>query len=555
MPIFSAYRTTLDGNLHPQTQRIVNFRAAFRMRIGGQRIPGITVALIVTESLCIALALLLATALRFRDLQALRQALSEPGTLSRFSIVLVVCILTLYYHDLYDLQLVSRRSVLFVRLLQSLGSACLILALFYFLAPDLSLGRGVAGMAAPIIITFVLAWRLVVDASAPIFRSSERILILGTSPAGMSLMQEVLARPELNIQVVGFLREPIRDLAEISVNPRPELDHLLANGRNGLGGHSGSDFDLFGASPRRTSVAVGSAVLDRVDPPKLTEEATDCLVSSPIIGYSRDVDRVALDQQVDRVVLSFSERRGTMPVPELLHLKFLGIKIEEVHSVYERITGRIPLDHLAPSWLILSEGFRKPRFLMATKRLLDIVVSGATLVLAAPIMLIVAFAIFVEGKAPVLFVQRRVGQHGSTFQILKFGSMRRDIPQSEQNWTADRDRRVTRVGRFIRKFRLDELPQLINVLRGEMSLVGPRPEQPAIVETLESEIPYYSQRHTSRPGITGWAQIKYGYGGTVEETRIKLEHDLFYIKHLSLALDLAIMFETGKVLLSGRGAK
>ena len=223
--------------------------------------------------------------------------------------------------------------------------------------------------------------------------------------------------------------------------------------------------------------------------------------------------------------------------------------------MYERTTGRILLDHLSPSWLILADGFRQSRLVLAAKRLTDIVVSTIGLVLALPLMAVIALAVFLESGAPVLFRQGRIGLNGRHFEILKFRSMRNEPVPKAASWTSDSDPRITRVGRFIRKFRLDELPQLISVLCGDMSLVGPRPEQPSLAEMLEEQIPYYGQRHSLRPGITGWAQVKYGYGATVEQTKIKLEHDLFYIKHLSMPLDLAIIFETAKVLLSGRGAK
>jgi exopolysaccharide biosynthesis polyprenyl glycosylphosphotransferase len=288
------------------------------------------------------------------------------------------------------------------------------------------------------------------------------------------------------------------------------------------------------ASDTRTSVAGGARPL--------------------MLGKVADVGQVVVSERVDRVVLAQSERRGVMPVAELLHLKFMGVKIEDAHSLYERMTGRILLDHLSPSWLILSEGFRKPRFLCAMKRLIDVALSGIALVLGLPVIAIVSLAIYIESGSPVLFRQTRVGRHDHPFEMLKLRSMR-NVRQQEANWTEDADKRITGVGQFIRKFRLDELPQFINVLRGDMSLVGPRPEQPSLVTMLEEQIPYYAQRHSLRPGITGWAQVKYGYGATIEQTRIKLEHDLFYIKHMSLALDLAIIFETGKVLLSGRGGK
>src|SRR5208337_2309777 len=267
------------------------------------------------------------------------------------------------------------------------------------------------------------------------------------------------------------------------------------------------------------------------------------------IGSVGDVERVAIREKVDLVVLSLSERRGQMPLRELLNLKFLGVQVEEAHNMYERVAGRILLDRLSPSWLILSEGFRKSQALLAAKRIGDVVIAIIALVITAPLAVLVAIAVFLESGRPLLFRQPRVGLHGRTFQINKFRSMRHESTPAKQTWASDEDPRITRVGRFIRKFRLDEIPQLINVLLGEMSLIGPRPEQPALVQMLEQEIPYYRQRHSLRPGITGWAQVKCGYGATVQESRMKLEYDLFYIKHLSMVLDLVILFETGTVML------
>jgi sugar transferase (PEP-CTERM system associated) len=249
------------------------------------------------------------------------------------------------------------------------------------------------------------------------------------------------------------------------------------------------------------------------------------------------------------------ERRGTMPVRQLLRLKFAGVKVDDAHTVYERMTGRIPLERLSPSWLILSEGFRKSTLLVLLKRAVDIVLSLVLLVLSIPLFAATAVAIWLESGSPILFRQERTGLNERTFMILKFRSMTQDAEKGGPQWAASADHRITRVGRWIRKYRIDELPQVINVLRGEMSIVGPRPERPEFVSMLEEQVPFYGLRHTLRPGITGWAQVKYQYGASVEETRTKLEHDLFYIKHLSIMLDFAVIFETIKVMLSGRGAK
>jgi len=530
----------------------VSFRE-FEMKIGGQKIPDKTLVLVASEAALIALGLLFATALRLLDADALREQIWAPGALSRYALVVLVCELSLYYYDLYDLQIVSRRSALFTRLLQALGTACLLLALIYFWDSDISMGRGVAAIAAPVIITLVAGWRLLVDASAPLLRHKERILIVGDGPSGWFLVEEVLRRPELNIEVAGILSEAapsgvgsgIRDPDALSL--WPQWSSMCS--RSTLG---------------RTSVA-GSLTLDPVSSNQAVSAAVVAVETAPhelpemefpsVIGVPRDIEHCVVSERADRVVLAFSERRGHTPIKELLRLKFRGVTIEEAQTVYERITGRILLDQLSPSWLILADGFRKPKLLLGAKRAADIVVTAIGLALACPVMALVAVAIVLESGGQALFRQTRVGLNGSHFQILKFRSMRKESHFGAASWTSDRDPRITRVGRFIRKFRIDELPQLVNVLRGDMSLVGPRPEQPQLAEMLEAELPYYDRRHCLRPGITGWAQVKYGYGASIEQSKIKLEHDLFYIKHLSLALDLAILFETAKVLVTGRGAK
>ncbi len=531
------------------------------MRIGGQRIPGKTLVLVLSEGTLIGCGLLFATALRLHDISALRQQLSEPGTFARFGLVIAACDLALYYYDLYDLNVVRRRTMLFARLLQALGVACLILALAYYIDPDLSLGRGVAAIAAPIIISFVIGWRLLVDAGLPFLGTREKILIMGSGKAGKSLALEIAERPELNIEIVGFLDEDqssTNTLLKPAVGAsRSDYYHEAPPGnvyafRVGDGGTAVRKADLQQLSFASASNASAGAATFAAT---LGSSSESREATFPVIGAVRDVERMAIQEKANLVVLSLSERRGQMPLKELLNLKFLGIQVEEAHKMYERIAGRILLDELSPSWLILSEGFRKSQALLAGKRISDIVISVIALAVMAPLAVLVAFAVFLESGPPVLFRQWRVGPHGRTFQIIKFRSMRHEPMPANPTWTSDQDPRITRVGRFIRKFRLDEIPQLINVLLGDMSLIGPRPEQPGLAQVLEQEIPYYGLRHSLRPGITGWAQVKCGYGATVQESRMKLEYDLFYLKHLSLTLDLAILLETGKVMLSGRGAK
>jgi sugar transferase (PEP-CTERM system associated) len=379
-------------------------------------------------------------------------------------------------------------------LLQALGSACLVLAIVYYLDDAVSLGRGIAAMAAPTVFALVLSSRIILGRTNLFLASPQRVLVVGTGSTGISAVREILARPELNLRVEGFLDERGENIGKSLVNPG-------------------------------------------------------------IIGGVKEVESIAHDRGINRIIISLTERRGNMPVSQLLHLKFAGIEVEDSHSFIEKVTGRIHLEHLSPSWLILSDGFRKSQFLYLVKRSVDIIVALIGLVITLPVMVLVAAAIWLESGSPIVFRQERTGLKGRTFQILKFRSMSQNAEEDGPVWAVRSDNRITRVGYLIRKYRLDELPQLFNALRGEMSLVGPRPERPHFCRLLEQNIPFFALRHTVRPGITGWAQVKYQYGASVEESKTKLEYDFFYIKHMSIVLDLAILFETAKVMIYGRGAK
>ena len=322
----------------------------------------------------------------------------------------------------------------------------------------------------------------------------KRVLVLGTAEPGITLVRELLVHPELHVKVLGFLDERGENIGKSLVNPS-------------------------------------------------------------IIGSVSDVSDIVRKNAVSQVILSLNERRGCTPVEQLLQLKFSGVQVADAHSVYEKVTGKILLTNLEPSWLFLSAGFRKSRFLLAAKRSTDIVISLFGIILGLPLMGVVALAIWLETGFPILFRQERLGLGQHPFTILKFRSMLQDAEAGGPSWAQNNDPRITRVGRVLRTFRLDELPQLFNVLRGEMSLVGPRPEQTTLCKMLEQMIPMYWRRHSVRPGITGWAQVKYQYGSNIEDAKRKLEYELYYIKNLSLKLDLAIILATFKVILFGRGAK
>jgi sugar transferase (PEP-CTERM system associated) len=257
------------------------------------------------------------------------------------------------------------------------------------------------------------------------------------------------------------------------------------------------------------------------------------------------------------VVLALEERRNSLPLQDLLRIKTTGVHVNEISSFLERETGRVDLDSLNPSWLIFSDGFSSGRMLSsAAKRLFDVLASLALLVLTVPIILLTAIAIKLESKGPAFYRQRRVGLYGQGFDILKLRSMRQDAEVAGKAvWAEKDDPRITRIGRIIRKLRIDELPQAWSVLKGEMSFVGPRPERPQFVDDLEAVLPYYAERHMVKPGITGWAQINYPYGASVDDSRQKLEYDLYYAKNYTPFLDVLILLQTLRVVLWPEGAR
>jgi sugar transferase (PEP-CTERM system associated) len=259
--------------------------------------------------------------------------------------------------------------------------------------------------------------------------------------------------------------------------------------------------------------------------------------------------------QVDRVIVALEDRRGEFPVAELLKLRFNGVVIEEGGSLLERLTGKLHLDGLHPSSFIYSEGFRLKPSQQIARRIVSTLTAAVGLLLFLPFFPFVLLMVRLSSPGPIFFRQTRVGLGGKTFTVYKFRTMRTDAEVAGAKWATKNDPRVTRVGMFMRKIRLDEVPQLWNVLRGDMGFVGPRPERPEFVPWLTEQIPYFNLRHMIRPGLTGWAQVRYGYGATLAESREKLEFDLYYIKHMTLGLDLLIMFETVKTILRRQGAQ
>jgi sugar transferase (PEP-CTERM system associated) len=278
---------------------------------------------------------------------------------------------------------------------------------------------------------------------------------------------------------------------------------------------------------------------------------------SMLLTHTSPLLATAIQHAVDEIVVGVRDRRrGGLHMSELLECKLEGINIIDLSSFIERESGFVQLDSLNPSWMVFSDGFCRSSVRNVVKRVFDILASSVLLVIMFPVMALAALLILLESGMPIFYRQVRVGECGHTFEVLKFRSMRADaerdgVPQ----WARQADDRITRVGHVIRKFRVDELPQIFNVLKGDMSFVGPRPERPYFVKELSKQIPYYASRHTVKPGITGWAQIKYPYGASVDDAREKLQYDLYYAKNHSLFLDLIVMLQTAQVVLFGRGAR
>ena len=276
-----------------------------------------------------------------------------------------------------------------------------------------------------------------------------------------------------------------------------------------------------------------------------------------ILSPNMSLTDIVMEQQVDEIVVALAERRGgSMPLRELLDCKLQGVRVVDMAAHFEKTLGQIRLDSVSAGWLIFGDGFSQGLWRTVVKRLFDVVCALVLLVLAAPIILVTGLLILLESGGPVLYLQERVGLNGRLFNVVKFRSMRTDAEQDGQpRWASAQDERVTRLGRLLRKLRIDELPQLFSVLNGDMSLVGPRPERPYFVDRLTQEIPYFSVRQSVKPGVTGWAQVRYHYGSSVEDAAEKLQYDLYYVKNHTLFLDLVILFETIGVVLTAKGAQ
>jgi sugar transferase (PEP-CTERM system associated) len=404
--------------------------------------------------------------------------------------------LCLYYGEVYDDRALRSRTEFFVRLLRSFLLATLLLPLIYYLLPPLRLEPGLLMLFLPLAVGIVVLWHGLIHWAGGREALLDNVLILGTGHSARQVAVELLRRAPLGYRVVGFLGEHPHEVGRSLVNPG-------------------------------------------------------------VVGTTSDLRRLVPERKVSLIVVALDDQRGRLPVDELLRCRVDGVQVEDAPTFYERLTGKLLVSDLRPSWLVFSPGFRKPRLVLASKRAVELVAAVVLLVVGAPLLLLLAALIRLDSPGQALYAQKRVGKGGRVFDLYKLRTMRHDAEAaSGPVWAApENDRRVTRVGRLLRKLRLDELPQLWNVLRGDMSFVGPRPERPHFVEQLRKVIPFYDERHHVLPGITGWAQVKFGYGSTIEDSERKLQFDLYYIKNMSLFLDAAIVLDTLKEVLVGRGAR
>jgi len=411
------------------------------------------------------------------------------------ALLIVTCVqLALYYFDLYDLKVFRSNMELGIRLLQSLGLSSIFLAVLYYLFPFLIIGRGIFLISLVFMGAVIVAWRIIYNHILRTRQLDQKIMIIGSGPLAKNIAGEIVERMDTGFRVIGFITENQERVGEKLVNPS-------------------------------------------------------------IIGDQSQILDIATGEKVDRIIVALEERRGKFPDAQLLECKMRGIAIEEGIEFYEHLTGRLQVESLRPSFLIFSGGFKKSKLAMLMKRVTGFTLSLVGLILFSPIILAISILIKIDSRGPVFYRQRRVGERGKIFKLLKFRSMVENAETNGPVWAETDDKRVTRVGRWIRKWRLDEVPQMFNVLKGDVAFVGPRPERPYFVEKLRKEIPFYDQRLSVKPGVTGWAQIKYHYGASKEDALEKLKYDLYYIKNLSPLFDLLIIFETIKVVLFGKGAR
>jgi sugar transferase (PEP-CTERM system associated) len=455
-------------------------------------IPSAAIALILSEAILLFSCYVVAE--YATDISASVYVLDENG-LWKVGLVVVIVLTGLYFFDLYENFRIVSRIALIQQYCTVMGVAFLIQALLnYGRWNELVLPKWAMMYGTAGALVVLPLWRMAFAKVVWNALGARKLLFLGSSDVVREVVRRIIERPELGLAAVGF------------------LDSALS--------------------------------------------APEKLTTVPRLGGIPDLDTTVAEHKPDAIIVGLAERRGNLPVERLLDLRLSGIYVEEAAITYETVFHRVSLRDLRPSQLIFSGELGPHGHNLAVQTVYSFILALIALTIASPIMLLVALSIKLSSPGPVLFRQKRVGLNGAPFTIFKFRSMRQDAEaKTGAVWAIKDDPRITPVGRFLRKLRLDEIPQLFNVLRGDMAIVGPRPERPEFVAVLEEKIPYYRQRHCLKPGITGWAQINYKYGDTIEDTMVKLEYDLYYIKHQAWSLDAYIMFHTAKTVLFGRGAQ
>lgn len=464
------------------------------LRLFKQYYPIRNIFFVVGEGLIIFISILIAYWLK----TSISYADFELIPLLKALAISVVCQICLYFFDLYDLAITDTFMELSIRLLQSLGVCALIFAGVYFFSPGMVLYQGVFTVSVFIIIIFIAFWRYLYMLVLSRGYFNQNVLLLGASELGSKIEKEIIARRDCGYSVA----------AKVMDEPG------------------------FGRGEKQTGVSWS-------------------------LGGSIDaLCEYAKAHKVEKIVVALAEKRGSLPVDALLRCRVEGIEVLDGIDFYEMLTGKLIVEQINPAWLVFSDGFKKSLARRFIKRAEDLILSSFLLVLLSPLIAFVAAIIKIDSKGPVIFSQDRVGENKRGYRIHKFRSMVADAEKySGPVWANEADERITQVGKWLRKLRIDEIPQIWNVLKGEMSFVGPRPERAFFISQLENRIPYYDQRLSVKPGITGWAQILYGYGATIEDAVEKLNYDLFYIKNMSSFMDLMIVLRTVKTVLFGKGAR
>lgn len=451
--------------------------------------------LIIADAAILYCGVILAMYLRLGFAGSENELSTKNGYL-KIALASFVCLTILYFYDLYDYVVMTNRRELMLRMVQALGIAWALLALLFYFIPPLLIGRGVSVISVPLVLAMLLGWRIAIHTLTGHPDIGEKILVVGTGQTALDTAEAVWERRDAGYRIAGFISEN-------------------------------------GAKPMQK------------------------LGRSVILGKAPDLESVIRHEKIDRVVIAVRERRGAFPTEALLKMSLAGeISIEECTSFFERITGKVHVDMLRPSWLIFAGRRRDTPIKTVFRESMHRLLALFGLVLSLPAAVLTAIAIKLESRGPIFYKQERVGRNSRVFNVIKFRSMKTDAEaDGKPMWAASQDERTTKVGKIIRKLRLDETPQFWNILRGDMNFVGPRPERPHFVRQLATEIPYYEHRHLVAPGLTGWAQIKYPYGASVADAVQKLQYDLYYIKNQSLTLDLVIVFETIKTVLFGKGGR